>query len=232
MDQGNVPSGSPIPEPCSSPREDWASQRIAAVIVAGGLAPLGAYDWAQPREAGSLRLRLEGPIFDLVPLWVACLVIFVWRRRLWSGLLVMLAVCLLPMLVVLAPLVWAEAMGWPGGWALGVAGLVAGAAFGWLFMWLLWLSGQLNARQGEAEKADSRTGLVPFPPLSPWAFRGYLAVLVASAIAILLGWWFCPVSSWQSLLVFSLGASALGTSLDSLWRPWASRIRETKRFKD
>jgi hypothetical protein len=196
------------------------------------LGALFANIWAMPCEAGSLRWRLEGPIFDLVPFWVAYPVIVAWRGHLRSGLLTILAQWLLPTLMLLAPQVGAEIVGWPGGWALGVAGLVVGAACGWLIMWLFELSDRLNARLEEAAKGNSLLGAVYAPPLSPWAFRGYQAALVASTVAIVLGMKFCPASSWQSLLVFSLAASALGISLDSLYRPWVTRIRESKRGKE
>jgi hypothetical protein len=192
---------------------------------------LCTYQWAMPHDAGSLGSYVERLVFQIFPIYGSLFVVLAWRGQFRSGLLLVLALLLVPLENVVT-LVATEFWGWPGGWALGLAGFFVGAATGWLYVRIFERGRQLIARQAEAPEGDSRLGPVPSQPSSPWTSRGYLALLVASAIVILLGMKFCPASSRQLSLIFSLGMCGLGISLDSLLRPWVIQIQENTRWKE
>jgi hypothetical protein len=72
----------------------------------------------------------------------------------------------------------------------------------------------------------------PFRPMSPWAFRGYQAVLGASAVAILLGVRFGSDFSSQSFLGICLGVYGLCFVVAALFRQVATLGREIERLKE
>ena len=77
---------------------------------------------------------------------------------------------------------------------------------------------------------DSRLGFDRFQPMSPWALRRYLAVLVASAVAILLGVRFGSDLSSQAFLGISLGVYGLCFVVADLLRHVATLGREIERL--
>lgn len=79
---------------------------------------------------------------------------------------------------------------------------------------------------------DSRLGFDRFRPMSPWALRGYLAVLVAGAVAILLGVRFGSDLSSQAFLAISLGVYGLVFVVADLLRHVATLGREIERLKE
>jgi hypothetical protein len=79
---------------------------------------------------------------------------------------------------------------------------------------------------------DSRLGFGRFQPMSPWALRGYLAVLVAGAVAILLGVRLGSDLSSQAFLGISLGVYGLCFVVADLLRHVATLGREIEKLKE
>jgi hypothetical protein len=158
--QSDVLGDSPTSGPGPTAKGDWVDRRVFAGLLACLCAPLFAYDWARPRDAVALGPYLERLALHIVPVWGAVLVFFAWRGHLRSGLLLVLALMLGPLAGTL-PLVGAEAVGWPGGWAHGAAGLLAGAAYGWLFARLLSLGRRFMVAARGARSPGQTLGAGP-----------------------------------------------------------------------
>ena len=182
MDQGNIPAASPAPGPGPIQEVDWRTWRVVAAIATSVCAPLVAYNWAMPHDAGSLGPDLERLVTHQVPIWGAVLILFAWRGHFRAGLVLVLTLLLAP-LAGMVPEAGAEYVGWPGGWGCGVAGFVVGAAYSWLSVWFMWLGRRLIVAK-ECEHGCKRLTLLASGSFSTVSCCLWLIVFVALGFLI------------------------------------------------